>query len=195
MTGALGVFRGKPRPYREGEEELLIALSSQLAVAVQNARLHEQTKELGTILEQTLESERRAARQLGGLYAISQSFAESLSLDATLEAVARTMVELFDVDAAAIRTPSVRGEALETRVVHVADEELRGPVESIFSRPQPLGGSGARRLDRGRSVRCSCARGAPGDCRSRAVARALPPSGLDRRRPSARHSRRGARER
>jgi serine phosphatase RsbU (regulator of sigma subunit) len=146
VTGALGVFRGKPRPRREGEEELLIALSSQLAVAVQNARLHEQTKELGTTLEHTLESERRAARQLGGLYAISQSFAESLSLDATLDAVARTMVELFDVDAVAIRTPSERREALETRVVHVADEKLRSPVGSIFSRPQTLDAPGVRRL-------------------------------------------------
>jgi serine phosphatase RsbU (regulator of sigma subunit) len=146
VIGALGVFRAKPRPYHEGEEGLLIALSGQLAVAVQNARLHEQTKELGRILEGTLESERHAARQLGGLYAISQSFAESLSLAATLEAVAKTMVELFDVDAAAIRIPAGRGEELEARVVHVADEGLRSPLEAIFSRPHVLRGPIVRRL-------------------------------------------------
>ena len=44
VIGALGVFKTRPRPYREGEEGLLIALSSQLAVAVQNARLHERTE-------------------------------------------------------------------------------------------------------------------------------------------------------
>ena len=37
-----------------------------------------------------------AARQLRGLYAVSQSFAESLSLEATLDGVARAMVELLD---------------------------------------------------------------------------------------------------
>jgi serine phosphatase RsbU (regulator of sigma subunit) len=146
VIGALAVFKTRPRPYREGEEGLLIALSSQLAVAVQNARLHERTKELGTNLEQALESERRAARQLRGLYAISQSFAESLSLEATLDAVARTMVELLDLDAAAIHMPTERGEELETRAVYVADPKIRAAAEAIFSRAQPLTTPRARRL-------------------------------------------------
>jgi serine phosphatase RsbU (regulator of sigma subunit) len=148
VIGALAVFKTRPRPYREGEEGLLLALSSQLAVAVQNARLHERTKELGTILERTLESERRAARQLRGLYAISQSFAESLSLEATLDAVARTMVELFGLDAAAIHMPTARGEELETRAVHVADPKVQAGAEAIFSRPQPLTTPLARRFIR-----------------------------------------------
>ena len=78
VIGALGVYKTRTRPYREGRGGLLLALSSQLAVAVQNARLHERAKELGERLERTLESERRSARQLRGLYEISQSFAESL---------------------------------------------------------------------------------------------------------------------
>jgi serine phosphatase RsbU (regulator of sigma subunit) len=145
VIGALGVFKTRPRPYREGEEGLLIALSSQLAVAVQNARLHERTKELGTVLERTLVSERRAARQLRGLYEISHSFAESLSLEATLTAVAKTMVELFGVDAAAIRMPDERGDVLEARAVHVADPKLRDAA-ALLSRPQPLTAALARRL-------------------------------------------------
>jgi len=148
VIGALAVFNTRPRPYREGEEGLLLALSSQLAVAVQNARLHEQTKELGANLERALDSERRAARQLRGLYAISQSFAESLSLQATLDAVARTMVELFGLDAAAIRMPNERGEALEARAVYVADPKARAAAEALLARPQPLGSPVASRLMR-----------------------------------------------
>jgi serine phosphatase RsbU (regulator of sigma subunit) len=146
VIGALAVFKERPRPYREGEEGLLIALSSQLAVAVQNARLHERTKELGAILERTLESERSAARQLRGLYEISHSFAESLSLDATLEAVVKTMVDLFRLDAAAIRMPNERGEAFETRAVYVSDPKVRAPVEAMFTRPHPLSAPLSRRL-------------------------------------------------
>ncbi|HEX2044294.1 MAG TPA: SpoIIE family protein phosphatase [Gaiellaceae bacterium] len=148
VIGALGVFTSRARPYREGEEGLLVSLSSQLAVAVQNARLHERTKELSEILERTLDSERRAARQLRGLYEISHSFAESLSLQATLDAVARTMVELFDVDAAAIRMPDARGGALETRAMHVADRNIRPAAETMLARPQPLTAPLARRLMR-----------------------------------------------
>ncbi|HEU4450045.1 MAG TPA: SpoIIE family protein phosphatase [Gaiellaceae bacterium] len=146
VIGALAVFRSRPLPYREGEEGLLIALSSQLAVAVQNARLHERTKELSAILERTLDSERRSARQLRGLYAISQSFAESLSLERLLDAVARTMVELLDADAAVIRMPDARGEALVARAVHVAEAPAREVVTRLVSRPQPMSAPLARRL-------------------------------------------------
>ncbi|HEX2112726.1 MAG TPA: SpoIIE family protein phosphatase [Gaiellaceae bacterium] len=137
VIGALAVFKQRPRPYRPGEEGLLLALSSQLAVAVQNARLHERTKELGGVLEQTLASERKAARQLRALFEISHAFAHSLSLDATLDAVAKTMVDLFAVDAAAIRLPDERGAALLPRAIHVADPAMHAAASAILSPPQP----------------------------------------------------------
>ena len=153
VIGALAVYKSRPRPYREGEEGLLLALSSQLAVAVENARLHERTKELGEVLEATLDSERRSTRQLRGLYEISASFAESLSLDATLEAVAKTMVQLFDLDAAVIRMPGARGEVLESKAIHVGDPSLRETAEGLLALPQPMDAPLARRLLRsGRPV-------------------------------------------
>jgi serine phosphatase RsbU (regulator of sigma subunit) len=146
VIGALGVFRTRPRPYRDGEESLLLALSGQLAVAVQNARLHERTKELSSILERTLESERRAARQLRGLYAVSQSFAESLSLEATLEAAARAMAELLAADVAVIRMPDPRAEALTVRAAYVADVGAQDVVGSLVAGAQPLSVAPVRRL-------------------------------------------------
>jgi serine phosphatase RsbU (regulator of sigma subunit) len=146
VIGALGVFKTRPRPYREGEEGLLLALSSQLAVAVQNARLHERAKELGERLERTLDSERKAARQLRGLYEISHSFAETLALQATLDAVARSMVELFEVDAAVIRMVDERGETLEARALYVRDPKLRETAPGLLGAPQPMTAPTARRL-------------------------------------------------
>jgi serine phosphatase RsbU (regulator of sigma subunit) len=150
VIGALGVYKTRTRPYREGEEGLLLALSSQLAVAVQNARLHERAKELGERLERTLVSERRSARQLRGLYEISQSFAESLSLQGTLDAVVKSMVELFGVDAAVIRMPDERGDVLEARAVHVGNEKLAQAAPSLLGPPQPVSAPTARRLLRSR---------------------------------------------
>jgi serine phosphatase RsbU (regulator of sigma subunit) len=119
------------------ERTLLASLGAQLAVAVQNARLHEQAKELGEALGSVLASERQAARQLGALYEISRSFAQSLSLDTTLEAVTTTIVEVLDVDAAVIRVPAERGDLLVPRAVHVADVRLADAVRTILERPQP----------------------------------------------------------
>jgi serine phosphatase RsbU (regulator of sigma subunit) len=171
VIGALAVYKTRPRPYREGEESLLLALSSQLAVAVENARLHERAKELGEVLETTLDSERRAARQLRGLYEISASFSESLSLDATLEAVAKTMVQLFGLDAAVIRMPSARGEELEVKAVHVGDPGLRETATRLLSLPQPMDAPLARRLLRsGRPVLLR-----PGDATDKDAHRLLEP--------------------
>jgi serine phosphatase RsbU (regulator of sigma subunit) len=146
VIGALAVYKQRPRPYRPREEGLLIALSRQLAVAVQNARLHERTKELGEVLEATLASERRAARQLRGLFEITHSFARSLSLEATLEAVARATVEVLGVDAAAIRMPDERGVQLVPRATHVADPTLREAACAMLGRPQPRSAPLAERV-------------------------------------------------
>jgi serine phosphatase RsbU (regulator of sigma subunit) len=127
---------------------LLSALASQLAVAVQNAQLHERTAELSAQREAALASEREAARRLGALYEISRSFAQSLSLEATLEALARTVVEVLDVDAAVIRMPDARREMLEPRALHVKDPNLAAAVRPVLYRPQPFGATAVQRLFR-----------------------------------------------
>jgi serine phosphatase RsbU (regulator of sigma subunit) len=122
---------------QEGDIALLAALAAQLAVAVQNARLHEQAKQLGETLAEVLESERQSTRQLTALYEISRSFAQSLSLDTTLDAVTSTIIEVLNVDAAVIRVPDERGDQFLPHAVHVADSRLMHPVRTILERPQP----------------------------------------------------------
>ena len=147
--GLLGVYPDRGRPLTPNESELLGALAGQLAVSVQNARLHERATRLGGELEAALGAERAAARKLGAQYEISKAFSESLSLDKTLEAVARTMVELLDVDAAVLRMPDARREQLLPLAIHVPDEALLQPVRSILYRPQPFGVDAIRRLFQG----------------------------------------------
>jgi len=148
VIGLLAVYPERGRPTSESEAALLAALASQLAVAVQNAQLHERTADLSAQREAALTSERKAARRLGALYEISRSFAQSLSLDATLDALARTAVEVLDVDAAVIRMPDARREQLEPRAVHVKDPVLADAVRAVLWRPQPFGTSSVQRLFR-----------------------------------------------
>ena len=134
--GLLVAYPGDRR-LSESDLALLVALGAQLAVAVQNARLHERATELGTALYDVLESERQASRQVNVLYEISRSFAQTLSLESTLKAVTETLVHEFRVDAAVIRVPDERGDQFVAEAVHVAEERLAEAVTTILRRPQP----------------------------------------------------------
>jgi serine phosphatase RsbU (regulator of sigma subunit) len=148
VIGLLAVYPRRGRRPTENEAALLAALAGQLAVAVQNAQLHEQTAELSEQREAALASEREAAKRLRALYEISRSFAQSLSLEATLEALASTVVDVLDVDAAVLRMPDARREQLVQRAVHVKDPQLADAARTILSRPQPFGTSPVQRLFR-----------------------------------------------
>ena len=151
LVGLLVVYLPSGRRLQANESALLAALAGQLAVAVQNARLHEETMRLASDREQALQSERRAARRLEAFFEISRSFSESLRLDETVAAVTRTAVELFEVDAAVLRMPEGRGEDLVPRSVHIPDPRLAPALEPILRRPQPaarLAGLGLGRARR-----------------------------------------------
>ncbi len=120
------IRRADPRP-GEHETALLAALAGQLAVAVQNAQLHEQATRLGEEREAALAAERAAASRMRALYEVSRSFAQSLRLDETLEALARTVVEVLDIDAAVVRMPDERREQLVPHADPRPRRTVRGP--------------------------------------------------------------------
>ncbi|HJQ75129.1 MAG TPA: SpoIIE family protein phosphatase, partial [Gaiellaceae bacterium] len=150
VVGLLAAYpSGRPEA-GEHETALLAALAGQLAVAVQNAQLHEQATRLGEEREAALASERAAARRLRALYEVSRSFAQSLSLDETLAALARTVVEVLDLDAAVVRMPDERREQLVPRAIHVRETQFAAPVGAILSQPVPFGQREVQRLMRDR---------------------------------------------
>jgi serine phosphatase RsbU (regulator of sigma subunit) len=119
------------------EWALLSALAAQLAVAAQNAELHERTERQATELQETVASERESAKRLRALYEISRSFAQSLSLDATLDSVTTAAVELLDADAAVVRVLDGRGALLVPRAPYVADPRLE-PLRPVLEREQAV---------------------------------------------------------
>jgi serine phosphatase RsbU (regulator of sigma subunit) len=132
------------------DEVLLGALAAQLAAVVQNARLHEKAERRAAERQDALDAEREAARRVRALYEVSESFAQSLSLDATLEALARSAVELLGVAAAVIRMPDVRGDQLVCRAIHVPDQRLAEAMSPVLTLPQPLDKVPLRRMFRTR---------------------------------------------
>jgi serine phosphatase RsbU (regulator of sigma subunit) len=139
VIGLLGVFPPKGRVLTENESALLAALTAPLAVAVQNAQLHERAKLLGDEREQALQAERAASKQVRALYEISRSFAQSLSLDATLDALASTVLDVLDVDIAVIGLPDERRDWLVPGALKVSEQRLEDSVQAMLERPWPFG--------------------------------------------------------
>jgi serine phosphatase RsbU (regulator of sigma subunit) len=152
LIGVLAVYPDAGRELTENEETLLLALAAQLAVAVENARLHERTKRADNARREALDAEREASRRLRALYEISRTFSESLSLDQTLDAVARTIVDTLQVDAVSLRMPDARGDVLVPVALHVRDDRLRDSMRAILSLPQPLTPVPPRAFRSGRAV-------------------------------------------
>ena len=148
VVGLLAVFPAPGSPTEENDAGLLGALADQLAVAVQNAQLHESATESGRQREAALAAERDASRQLRALYEISRSFAQELSLQKTLEALATTVVDVLGVDAALISMPDDRRELLTPRSIHVKDTQLADAARAILFRPEPFGAGLVQRLFR-----------------------------------------------
>jgi serine phosphatase RsbU (regulator of sigma subunit) len=147
LIGLVAVYLPRGQAPAESETTLLSALATQLAVAVQNARLHEQAKQGEAEAKRARASEEARARQLSALHEISSSFATSLSLDVTLDAVVRAAVDLLGVDAAVIRVPDSRGDQLVSRASHTRDARLAA-LSPLLERPQPVEGLPGRRLFR-----------------------------------------------
>jgi serine phosphatase RsbU (regulator of sigma subunit) len=148
VVGLVAVFPARGKALSENEGALLTALAAQLAVAVQNAQLHERATRLSAERERALAAERAASKEVRALYEISRSFAQSLSLEATLEAVTSTIVEVLDVDAALIRMPDERRDWALPRALKVADPRLESVLRPLLWRPQPFGLHSIQRLFR-----------------------------------------------
>jgi serine phosphatase RsbU (regulator of sigma subunit) len=138
LIGLLVAYLPSGSRLHENDAAMLAGLAGQLAVAVQNAGLHERIERESQDRMQALEAERRAARRLEAFFEISRSFSESLRLEETVEAVTRTAVELLDLDAAVLRLPDGRGENLVARSVYIPDPRLALPLTPILTRPQPF---------------------------------------------------------
>jgi serine phosphatase RsbU (regulator of sigma subunit) len=136
--GVLAVYPRRPRVLSENERALLTALAGQLAVVVENARLHEDVTTLNDDLNELLASERDKSRRLHAHHEISRTFAQSLSLQTTLDALAAAAVDLLGVDATVVRMPDERGIELIARSVKVNDERVDPAARMLLSRGQPL---------------------------------------------------------
>ncbi|MCW2950123.1 MAG: hypothetical protein JWN41_1136 [Thermoleophilia bacterium] len=120
-----------------GRDGTLAAWGRHVGSALLNARRYEREQSVRDHTEHLLETERENARQVRALHEVSRAFANSLSFEETLKAVAEAMTERLDVDAVWIRTLDDRGESMELRAFHASHPELAVALERMVAAPEP----------------------------------------------------------
>ncbi len=138
LVGLLAAYLERGQTLTANEESLLLALASQLAVAVQNASLHERVEREKEEAKRERDRAKDVSKRLQALYDISRSFTESLSVRRTLDAIVESMVTALGVDAAVLRTPNERGDALVPVATRVREDRLAEPIAQMLSLPQPV---------------------------------------------------------
>jgi len=88
LIGLMAITRGEPDVFEPGQIEMAAAIARQAAVAIENARLHEQ--------------ERGTARELASLLEVSRNLASTLELERLLDVILDQVKVVADYDGAAI---------------------------------------------------------------------------------------------
>jgi PAS domain S-box-containing protein len=122
------------RGFTASELSRAMAIASQLAVAVDNARLYQET--------------RRRAEELGLLHEVGRSLVATLDIEEVLQAGVRNLARIVDAPIALLALTTPDGSALEFRAVWGGPQEILGrrpPLEPpgtlgalAFTRRQPL---------------------------------------------------------
>ncbi len=127
VIGALAVSRHEPNSYDEADEQLVMTIASSMGVALENARLFDETKRL------LAETEQRNA-ELAVINEIGEALARQLDFQAIIDAVGDRIRSIFNV---------VTGADLAVRLgdehaPHAVSASIRASARSIEE--QPLGG-------------------------------------------------------
>jgi signal transduction histidine kinase/putative methionine-R-sulfoxide reductase with GAF domain len=87
LAGVLQVLNKQDGPFTHADEELLIALASQAAIAIENARLYHSLKEHNAELSRARRDLERRTRELNALYEVEKELSAALDLDDLLSRI------------------------------------------------------------------------------------------------------------
>jgi GAF domain-containing protein len=133
MIGVLSIAKGPVDAFTEADEQLVSTIAASMGVALENARLFDETKRLLT------ETNERAA-ELAIINSVQQGLAEKLDMQSMYELVGEKIQEIFDAQVVDIGLFN-----LETGMIHypfAIERGVRYPDE-----PVPIGGTSKQVLD------------------------------------------------
>src|SRR5205809_1039931 len=114
--GILGISASSPVPFSEREVEFLQAIGNMIDVALENARLFQETE--------------RRNRELQSLYADASTVGQSLHIDTMMQAALKTIIEVLEVDAGRLYVLDEKDHILRLAAHHGLPVDRLSHVES-----------------------------------------------------------------
>jgi GAF domain-containing protein/CheY-like chemotaxis protein len=117
IIGGISVERDEPYGFTESDERLLVTLASSMGVALENARLFDETKRL------LKETEERNA-ELAVINSVQHGLASKLEFQSVIDLVGDKITEIFDAQATLISLYDPRTEEIDHRYLIERGERL-----------------------------------------------------------------------
>ncbi|HEX2229260.1 MAG TPA: GAF domain-containing protein, partial [Candidatus Binatia bacterium] len=121
LLGIIAFYTKKEHVFDGEEKDFLVTLSGQLAIAIHNAQLYDETK--------------RSASEIAALHALTLAATQSLDLDVILQQAIKKMTEIFRFAAIRVFLFDRNMENLEIRAAYEAQPEFQHYLRS-FRRAQ-----------------------------------------------------------
>lgn len=116
LAGVLQVLNKQDGPFTQADEELLVALASQAAIAIENARLYHSLVEQNEELSRARRDLERRTRELNALYEVEKELSAALDLDDLLSRILAQAIAVLGGGAGSIALVDADG-ALRFRTV------------------------------------------------------------------------------
>jgi signal transduction histidine kinase/putative methionine-R-sulfoxide reductase with GAF domain len=117
LVGVLQVLNKQDGPFTHADEELLMALASQAAVAIEHARLYHALREQNEELSRARRDLERRTRELNALYEVEKELSAALDLDDLLSRILAQAITVLGGGAGSIALLDADG-SLRFRTVH-----------------------------------------------------------------------------
>jgi signal transduction histidine kinase/putative methionine-R-sulfoxide reductase with GAF domain len=117
LVGVLQVLNKQDGPFTVGDEELLVALASQAAIAIENARLYHSLVQQNQELSRARRDLERRTRELNALYEVEKELSAALDLDDLLSRILAQAITVLGGGAGSIALVEPDG-SLRFRTVH-----------------------------------------------------------------------------
>src|SRR5688572_26156726 len=110
LVGVLQVLNKVDGPFTHADEELLLALSSQAAIAIENARLYHSLVSQNQELQRARRDLERRTRELNALYEVEKELTRALDLDDLLSRILAQAITVLGGGAGSIALVEPGGE-------------------------------------------------------------------------------------
>jgi signal transduction histidine kinase/putative methionine-R-sulfoxide reductase with GAF domain len=117
LVGVLQVLNKQDGPFTQADEELLLALASQAAIAIENARLYHSVVQQNQELSRARRDLERRTRELNALYEVEKELSAALDLDDLLSRILAQAITVLGGGAGSIALVEA-DSSLRFRTVH-----------------------------------------------------------------------------